>query len=73
MSVIHDKLWVDMPEFKQEKQEEYAKIIFRFDTEQDLLDFSKLIGQNLTKFTKSARFPELIRGIHSNKRYVDES
>jgi hypothetical protein len=65
--------WLDMPEFIQEKQEPYAKIIIRFDNEKDLNDFSKLIDQPLNKKTKSIWFPKLIRGINSKKRYVDES
>jgi hypothetical protein len=65
--------WLDMPEFIQEKQEPYAKIIIRFDNEKDLNDFSKLINQPLNKKTKSIWFPKLIRGINSKKRYVDES
>jgi hypothetical protein len=65
--------WLDMPEFVQEKQEPYAKIIIRFDNEKDLNNFSKLINQPLNKKTKSIWFPKLIRGINSNKRYVDES
>ena len=65
--------WLDMPEFIQEKQEPYAKIIIRFDNEKDLNDFSKLIDQPLNKKTKSIWFPKVIRGINSKKRYVDES
>jgi hypothetical protein len=65
--------WKDMPEFIQEKQEPYAKVIVRFETKEDLEEFSKLIGQKLTQKTKSIWHPELVRGIHSAKRYVDES
>jgi hypothetical protein len=65
--------WLDMPEFIQDKQEPYAKIIIRFDNEKDLNDFSKLINQPLNNKTKSIWFPKLIRGINSKKRYVDES
>jgi hypothetical protein len=65
--------WLNMPEFIQEKQEPYAKIIIRFDNEKDLNNFSKLINQPLNKKTKSIWFPKLIRGINSNKRYVNES
>jgi hypothetical protein len=64
--------WKDMPEFIQEKQEPYAKIIFRFNNEGDLQEFAELIGQKLTKKTKSAWHPQLIRGLDSNKRYSDE-
>ena len=61
-----------MPEFIQEKQKEYAKIIVRFDNENDLQEFSKLIGQKLTNKTKSIWHPQLIRGQNSGKRYIDE-
>lgn len=63
--------WEGMPEFVQEKKEEYAKIIFRFNNEEDLQEFAKLIGQKLTNKTKSAWHPQLVRGVDSNKRYVD--
>ena len=49
--------WKDMPEFVQDKKEPYAKIIIRFDSEEDLQDFSKLIGQKLTNKTKSLWHP----------------
>jgi hypothetical protein len=65
--------WKDMPEFVQERQDPYAKIIIRFETKEDLEEFSKLIGQKLTQKTKSIWHPELQRGINSAKRYVDES
>ena len=65
--------WKNMPEFIQEKQEPYAKIIVRFETKENLEEFSKLIGQKLTSKTKSIWHPELIKGIHSARRYVDES
>jgi hypothetical protein len=49
--------WINMPEFIQEKQEPYLKLIVRFETEKDLADFSKLIGQKITKKTKSIWHP----------------
>jgi hypothetical protein len=52
-----EDLWVGMPEFQQDKQEPHAKIIFRFDTEEDLQDFARLIGQKLTSKTKSSWHP----------------
>lgn len=51
------KHWEGMPEFVQEKKEPYAKIIIRFDSEEDLQDFAKIIGQKLTKKTKSIWHP----------------
>lgn len=49
--------WKDMPEFIQTKQQEYAKIIVRFNSEQDLVEFSKLINQKITRKTKSIWYP----------------
>lgn len=75
MSDLFEKYleWVGMPEFVQEKQEPYAKIILRIKNKEDLELLSKLLNQPFTQKTKSAWFPALVRGIHSNKRYVDES
>jgi len=69
---VYDE-WKDMPEFVQDKQEPFAKIIVRFNSQEDLDEFSNLIGQKLTPKTKSIWHPQLVRGINSAKRYVDES
>lgn len=65
--------WNGMPEFVQEKQEPFSKIIVRFENEEDLNEFSEMIGQKLTPKTKSIWHPKLVRGKNSHKRYVDES
>ncbi len=65
--------WDGMPEFVQEKKEPYSKINVRFNNEEDLQEFAKLIGQKLTNKTKSIWHPQLVRGLNSNKRFVDES
>lgn len=65
--------WKGMPEFVQDKQEPYAKIIIRFRNQEDLDEFANLVGQKLTAKTKSMWHPVLERGINANKRYVDES
>jgi len=67
------KEWVDMPEFVQEAEEFYSLIKIRFKTKEDLEEFSKLIGQKLTKKTKSIRYPQLIKDSFINKRYCLES
>jgi hypothetical protein len=64
--------WKDMPEFIQEKQRPYKMLIVRFETKEDYEDFQKRIEQKLTDKTKSIWHPELERGEHSDKRYVDE-
>lgn len=65
--------WVGMPEFVQEKQEPYACIKVRFESEEALQSFAELIGQPLTQKTKSIWHPKLLKGVNSDKRYVDES
>ena len=65
--------WKNMPEFVQEKQEPYAKLIVRFATQEYLEEFAKLIRQKLTQKTKSIWHPELEKGINSARRYIDES
>lgn len=51
------ELWKGMPEFVQEGKKEYAKIVIRFDSEDDLQEFAKLVGQKLTSKTKSMWHP----------------
>jgi len=68
-----EKEWVGMPEFVQERKEEYAKIIVRFRNEEDLQEFAKLVEQNLNIKTQSIWFPKLIFQDHFSKRYIDES
>lgn len=70
--LFEDTEWVGMPEFVQEKQEPYAKIIIRVETEEELAELARRIEQPLNKKTKSIWFPKLVRGIHSSKRWVDE-
>jgi hypothetical protein len=65
--------WVGMPEFVQQKKEPYAKIIIRFENEKDLQDFATLIGQGLTKKTKSIWFPFKSHWGGIKKLWIDES
>lgn len=55
--IPQEDLWGGMPDFDQKKQEPYAKITFRFETEGDLDEFAEMIGQKLTKRTKSSWHP----------------
>tara|TARA_R110000787_G_scaffold116273_1_gene226412 strand:- start:1007 stop:1237 length:231 start_codon:yes stop_codon:yes gene_type:complete len=55
--IQQEGLWGGMPEFQQDKQEPYAKIIFRFENEEDLQEFAQMIGQKLTPKTKSSWHP----------------
>lgn len=49
--------WVGMPEFVQEKKEPFKELIVRFETEQDYIDFQRVINQKLTVKTKSIWHP----------------
>lgn len=69
----YDKDWIGMPEFVQEKQSPYAQIIFRFESKQDLDDFSKLISQRLTSKTKSAWYPFRSHFSGDKSIWTDES
>ena len=68
-----EKEWIGMPEFVQEKKEEYSKVIVRFRNEEDLQQFAKLMEQNVNVKTQSIWFPKLTFQDHFSKRYVDES
>lgn len=65
--------WQGMPEFVQQKQEAYATLTVRFDSEEDLQEFAALIGQKLTQRTKSIWHPHRPHcgGPNSGKRWVD--
>lgn len=65
--------WFGMPEFVQEKQKPFAQIICRFETQEDLDAFAKLIGQKLTPKTKSIWHPFKSHWGAEQKRWVDES
>lgn len=56
--------WVGMPEFEQEDNNAYKELRVKFETKEDYEKFEKLVGQKLTKKTKSIWFPE--QQIHPN-------
>lgn len=66
-----EREWVHMPEFVQEKDEPYAKIVVRFETKEDLKEFGELIGQKVNVKTKSIWHPKLERGT-GGLRWIDE-
>jgi len=65
--------WKDMPEFVQEKEVPFSKIVVRFETEDDLNEFAKLIGQKLTPKTRSIWHPFKSHWNTVERRWVDES
>jgi len=69
---IWKKHWVGMPEFTQENNPPFKKIIVSFRNKEDYDEFSKLIGQNLTEKTKSIWHPKLDREANSLLRWVED-
>jgi hypothetical protein len=66
------KHWVNMPDFDQEDNPPYKKLIISFRTAEDYAEFSKLIGQRLTDKTKSIWHPELDRDANTLKRWIED-
>jgi hypothetical protein len=46
--------WQDMPEFVQEDQEPYRRLVVNFRNEEDIDAFAKLVGQEISRHTKKA-------------------
>lgn len=69
---LWQKHWVGMPEFVQENNPAYKKLIVSFRTKADYEEFAKLIGQNLTEKTKTIWHPKLDREANSLLRWVED-
>jgi ParB-like chromosome segregation protein Spo0J len=65
--------WKGMPEFDQENKNSFRHIIVHFETQSDVDEFSRLIGQSLTDKTKSIWHPQQIKMDTEAKRYDDEN
>lgn len=50
--------WRGMPEFNQPENGAIRQIIVSFDSQEGVEEFSRLVGQNITKKTKSIWFPK---------------
>lgn len=70
--IDHMKLWDGMPEFEQESAQPIKKIIVGFATQEDMLKFSKLVGQPITPKTRSIWYPPLVHKPIYNKRWSDK-
>lgn len=66
------KHWIGMPEFQQEDNPPYKRIIVSFRTKEDYDEFSGLIDQNLTEKTKSIWHPKLDRDANHLLRWVED-
>ena len=68
-----EKEWKGMPEFVQEDKTSVKSIHVHFASYEDMEEFAKLIGQVISKKTRSIWFPKADIGHIADKRYVDES
>ena len=64
--------WVGMPEFVQENQKAHKTIYVHFRNEEDYQEFAKLIGQILTKKTKTIWYPKNEVTKNSELRWVED-
>jgi hypothetical protein len=67
-----EKEWIGMPEFTQENNPPYKRLIVNFKTEEDYKDFALKIDQGLTEKTKSIWHPKLQRSENSLKRWIED-
>lgn len=64
------KHWVGMPEFVQEDNPPYKKLIISFRTKEDYDEFAGIVNQSLTEKTKSIWYPKLDRDENTLKRWI---
>jgi hypothetical protein len=70
--VDYEKEWQGMPEFNQEDLGGIQKIAVNFKTREDVIEFKKLIGQNITDRTRSIWYPEAEKLKLNEEVYRDE-
>ena len=67
-----DEEWKGMPEFDQQDELSFRKMIVHFECQADVDEFARLIGQTFTDKTKSIWHPKQINMDTESKRYGDE-
>jgi hypothetical protein len=67
------KEWQSMPEFIQEDLEPFQSILVHFETEEDRIEFSKLVNQKITSKTRFIWFPKVERANLLKEICTDES
>ncbi|MFA6373817.1 MAG: hypothetical protein WCW68_14445 [Methanothrix sp.] len=65
--------WAKMPEYKNQKIEEYQAIIVHFNSKEDVDKFAKLVNQPITEKTKWINFPDGSRQNLMDFGWVNES
>lgn len=67
------KEWVGMPEFIQEELVPFRELVVRFENQEEVDKFAKLINQTITDKTTFVWYPNITIERYANKRWVDES
>jgi len=62
--------WLDMPEFVQANREAIKRVVINFESEEDIQEFNKRTGLNITFNTKGVFFPDNSK--EDQFEYVDE-
>ena len=66
------KEWEGMPDFEQEDDQSFRKVIVHFDNADDVAEFFKLIEQTDTGKTKFIWFPPIEKNDFESYRYAEE-
>lgn len=66
------KHWKQMPEYNQDTNSPYKKLIVSFRTEEDYKEFGKIVGnEHISDKTKSIWYPKLLRTDFTLERYME--
>ena len=65
--------WEGMPEYSNDDMTSHRRLIVHFRNDEDVVEFTKLMKQNITDRTKSLWYPSLEKETFSDEVYVDES
>lgn len=67
----HKDHWKGMPEFTQNNLKPIHQVIVSFQNKEDMLKFSKLVGQEVKATTRSIWYPEVQEQKAQDKRWTD--
>ncbi|MFA7407648.1 MAG: hypothetical protein WCY93_07400 [Anaerolineaceae bacterium] len=65
--------WKGMPDYVNEDKTPIKKMLVTFYTEEAIQEFAELVGQKITKKTRSMSYPAQEKDANSLRRWIDES
>jgi hypothetical protein len=71
LKIDYKEHWKGMPEFVAGDKQPIKQVLVGFANKEDMLRFSKLVGQEITAKTRSIWFPAVDTDGAINKRYTD--